>query len=419
MFISSALLVLASLLSMHSVQEVDDAKHLIYAYQDAGHYDSAHLVVDAAIQFSEQNDYDYGLAKSLFIKSYLHICQNNAGESFLLNLRALKILNESTDERTPKTKVSLYINTSEILQDHFKYDEARKYYELALDIALKEGFEDKAAKIYYSLGQVERKKGNLSKARTYIENSLALGKEINNEWTILNSYNLLGLIAYDLKAYEDARRYFVQMRDFEFSEEEPSAYKGLAWLNIGETYLSEENIPQALASLETSLVQYQELGDAVNAFNVQLTLTGLYYQNEQYTAAIKVGEAALSSYQYTTKSPEWYKIYDLLANTSFELEEFQEARTYYNQFVFENEEFLHSQQNLIELSERYKMEMLTSSFFKDLEKQEQMAQMNQIIYLLLALGLFAGVILQARKYFFKRGLEKALREVTENKKLGL
>lgn len=419
MFISSVLLVLASVMPMRSTQDVDDARDVVYHHQDNNRYDSAHHIIDQVIQFSKQINYDYGLAKSLYIKSYLHRCKNETGESFLLNLKALKILNDNQDDRTPKTKVGLYINTGEILQEHFKYDEARKYYELGLDIANKYDFSRRAAEILYSLGQVERKKGNFDKARNLILQSLDLSREIDDEWTILNSYNLLGLISNDLQMYDEARDHYRKIIEFDFISENPSAYKGIAWLNIGESFLIERKFDLALSSLKTSLSHFEKIDSPSQIFNIQLMLTQFYYEIMELDKAKEVGLGALKNYERTSQSPDRYKIFNILANISFDQEDFQSARSYYDQFVLENEKFLSSQQDLIELSEQYKMEMLTASFFKEIEKQEQMAQMNQIIYILLAVGLFSALVVHVRKYSLKRSLERALREITEGKNLRL
>ncbi len=403
---------MASLLPMHSRQDVDNAKHQVYHFQDKNNYDSAHLVVDHAIKSAEAIDYKYGLAKSMFIKSYLYKSENKLGESFTLNLKALKLLNQLSDDRVPKTIVDVYINTGKILQQHFKYDDAARYYLLGLDIANKHELKVRTHELLYSLGQVERRQGNIASARSFIEQSLQLSIQTEDEWTILNSYNLLGLVETDFGDFEKAREYFQAILSYDIEEEDIFSYTGMAHINIAETYLIEGANAFAFEEILKSLSAYRLSQNSPQMFDAELLLTTFYSDNGDLKNAIEIGLMAEKSYSSTNKNPEQYKIFELLTHIAFEAQDYQMARSYHLKYLEQNENFLKSQSEILQNSEQYKMELLSANFFKDIDKQEQLAQLNHIIYLLLGFGLLSLVFVRAKKYLFKKSLEQAFREVT-------
>lgn len=419
MFISSALLLLASLLPLDSRQEIDDAKYIIYDHLDNDRLDSAHWVVDQVIAQSESMDYNYGHAKSIFIKSYLHRINNELGESFVLNLEALRLLHDSDDPRTPKTVADIYISTGGILNRHYQYDQAIQYYDEGVAIAFQHDLNIRLTELTYLKAVATMNKEHYAEAFATFEESLRLSLEHYEEWTTLNSLNYLGVIAQKMGKLDLAREYFHQIIDFQFQEENKHEYLGFAYHNLAETYAKSGDLALAEKYYDMALEQNYLFGDAIYLFETQVQIAELFYDQEAYGAAMEIAEASLESYPHTIQAPESYRVFDLLTNISFATGDVLHAREYHEKFVSENNRFLNDQQEILEMSEQYKMELLTASYFKEIEKQEQMAQLNKVIYLLILIGLFSAMIVQIRKYMLKRSLERAVREVTEKKGLKL
>ena len=60
------------------------------------------------------------------------------------------------------------------------------------------------AKVWSEIGWIYKNQLNFSQARLYMEKSLALRKEIEDEHGVSNSYNVLGVLYYQEKKYNEA-----------------------------------------------------------------------------------------------------------------------------------------------------------------------------------------------------------------------
>lgn len=419
MFITSVLLLLASFMPLQNREDIDQARFTAYDYLDQDQFDSAVLMMDHAITESERLHYSYGTAKSIFVKSYLYRVDNQLGKSFELNLKALKILELSDDERTPETLAQIYSNTGEILINHFMYEEAVKYFDKGLEISYKHDLMEQVEILSYNRGFALKRAQAYELASKDFEVSLKISEEIDDEWVFLNSHNMLGKVAVEFQRYEKARQHFEKIINHTFKQESDNEYLGMAYENIGKTFYLEKRIDDARSAYQKALSHDSSLNDSTQLFNTQLALVELHLSINNLDQAWHYGNLAIESYSHTILSPDNYRLFDLLTSIAFERNEFELAQSFYNKYVEENEAFIQAQKETLELSEQYKMEMLTANFFKDIEKQEQLAQLNQIIYLLLGLGLISFVFFRAKKYLLKRSLEQAFREVTQKKDLYL
>lgn len=417
MFITSFLLILSSILPLGDREEIDQARLIAYDYLDNDHYDSAHWVMDLAIDASKRRGYDYGRAKSIFVKSYLYRVNNKLGESFELNLKALKILENCNDPRTPNTLAQLYGNTGEILIRHFKYREAIKYFEKGLEISINNQLDNRTQNLLYNRGFAYKKDLEFDKAKQDFESSLKIARNIGDEWMIVNSQNMLGEVAIDFQKFTVARGHFQILLNHSYSEESENKYKGLAYANIGRTFYLEDKIQLAQDAYSKSLFHNDLIDDPSQLFQAQLALVELNLSVNNLKQAEYYGNQADSNYDEILLTPDNYRLFNLLTSVAFAQNNYDKAENYHQKYVEENEAFIQSQKETLELSEQYKMELLTASFFKDIEKQEQMAQLNQIIYLLIGLGLLSLVFVRAKKYLLKKSLEQAFREVTQRKNL--
>lgn len=419
MFITSVLLLLASFLPLQNRDDIDQARFTAYDYLDQGQLDSAMVVMNLAIKEAQRVNYKFGEAKSLFVMSYLHRMDNQLGKSFELNLKALKILELSNDPRTPETLTQVYSNTGEILINHFKYQEAVKYFDKGLQVSSENQLEERTQNLLYNRAYAFRKAKEYFKAKTDFEQCREIAIKIGDEWMILNSLNMLGKVALDFKEYEQARMYFQKVIDFEFEEESDDEYKGMVLGNIGKSYFEEGKIEQAKTAYLTAIEHNSLLEDHSQLFETQLALVELNLSANNLEQAWHFGNLAINSYEHTLLSPDNYRLFNLLNDIAFERKEYLAAQNFHRRYVEENEAFLKAQRETIQLSEQYKMELLTASFFKDIEKQEQMAQLNHIIYLLLGLGLISFVFVRAKKYLLKKSIEQAFHDIARKKNLHL
>lgn len=417
MFIASVLLLLASILPLQSREEIDQARFQAYDYLDQDQLDSAIMVMDQAIYAAKKMDYDYGTGKSIFVQSYLYRIDNQLGKSFELNLKALKILESSDDDRTPETLAQIYLNTGEILINHFKYHEAIKYFNHGLEISHTHNLQKQIQDLSYNLGFAFKRAEAYEQAIRNFQLSLVIAEDQSDEWMFLNSHNMLGKVAIQFERYEEAREHFQKIINHTFEQESSDEYIGMAYENIGETFFLEKRIDDARNAFLKALLHDVSLSDSTQLFNTQLALVELHLSRKDLNQAWHYGKQAVKSYEHTILSPDNYRLFDLLTSIAFQQNQYTRAQDFHRKYIEENEAFIQAQKETLELSEQYKMEMLTASFFKDIEKQEQMAQLNSIIYFLLGLGLLSLVFVRAKKYLLKKSLEQAFREVAQKKNL--
>ena len=390
--------------------QVDELHKIILTHLPE-HPDSARLLTTQALHASEQLNYAFGKANSYFLQSHLYLLDEKLGESFTLNLQALKLLQELDSKQAIILQLKLYQNTGEILRRHYKYDEAIQYYDMGLDVAQKSHLNHRFIDLLYNKGFALMEKGMLDEAKVTLLETLALSKEIGYEWVELNSLNLLGLIHQQLEFFDIARSYFKNMQGHQFDQEDIHDYRGLAYLNIGDTYLKENRFEDAEFAYQNALIENHLFGSTVELFYTQIQLIKLYAETENHAGALEVGKEAVEGYSQVPLSPENYKVFDVLTQVCFAQQDYETARLYYNRYLEENEKFLASQQEILQQSNQFKMDSLTDSFFQDLEKKEKLARLNYMIWFLLASIFIAAVGLHIRKIRFRKGLERELRQL--------
>lgn len=364
---------------------------------------------DSAVSMSRSIGYEYGEAYALYQKGYVQDELNESGSAFISNLSALRLIERRDSEKVAKLKVSLYINTGLILRQHFKYNEAIRYFSEGLATAESYELKEDIAELHYKIGNAHRRQGNLDVAIDHLVQAYNLSIDFEDDYLAINSLNLLGMLHTTNGDYEQARAFFDKMLNFEFRMSDADKYHGFALHNLAETYLKEGDTKMAEQYLLEALEKKTISSNDRVIFITEIELVDLYLNSEDFEKAVAMSESSLKHYKNLRKSPEFYEIFSLLRKAESGLGNHSQSQIYASRFEEESAAFTGEQQELMEISDQFKMDILTVSYFSELERERRIANLTSSIYFII-LFIFIGFTLwKIRQLYNRRVLERELR----------
>jgi tetratricopeptide (TPR) repeat protein len=134
------------------------------------------------------------------------------------------------------------------------------------------------------LGLVANDQGDYARARALFEESLAMRRELGNTWGIAASLNNLGLVAKEQGDYARARALFEESLALK-CELGDTWGTALALSNLGLVAKEQGDYARARALYEESLALFRELGDTQNIAYALSGLGNVAYAQGDYTAA--------------------------------------------------------------------------------------------------------------------------------------
>lgn len=403
------------LLSLHILQasdqvEIDTLHQRAYRLLDTDP-DSAFVLAVGAEAKAVDRELDLEEAKSLFIQAYLYRQKDELGKAFVLYLKALELLRPLEAEQAVLNYVKILLNTGVILDLHYAYPQAIKYYNEGIRVAEQHRMNDRLLKLYYSKAMSLRHNKEFEEALATIRQGLALArKERDEEWT-LSALNQRGLIFKDMGLFEEARSNYWQMIDFEFNKSSPEKYKGQAWHNIAVTYMEEENYKEAEIAYLRAVSGNLKRPDSKEAFVTWMDLGETYFLTKNYEKAYEAAQKALAIYDQVLLLPEYYILFDHLSNITYKLGEYNLSRKYSERFVAVNRRFLQAQNEILQVKDQYKMEILTAGFFQEVEAAETEKQYQMILVILVTLFISAFVFEKTRQYYIRRSIKLSLQKI--------
>lgn len=362
--------------------------------------DSAILLANKAEGLSEQEEEYFLQAQSLFIKAYALRMKDDQGKAFIANLKALDILENLSDEKSINLSLNLLINTGDILINHYAYPEAVQYLNEGILLAEQHNIQNKLLLLLYNKGMALRYSGRYDEALIIFNQTLTLANELNDGLRILRSLNQKGLTLKDLKKYDDARATHMKMLEFKFSDEPINKYKGQAWHNIGLSYVEEGKPEKAILPYLEAISHKEQDNNPSELFITYLDLSETYLKIGDLEEAKRYAQTCAPLYEQIPLSPDNYKFFNLMSEIAHQRNDSEGVRTYAQKYFDENEKFLEQQREILEVKDRYKMEVLTAGFFSELEANKNMSLMERVLWLL-ACG-FMVFILASRLYSWNK-----------------
>ncbi|MEM6830156.1 MAG: tetratricopeptide repeat protein [Bacteroidota bacterium] len=370
--------------------------------------DSCLKRVEYAIVQAENIHYDYGQAYGLYLKGYIHRMRNELGKAFLANLEGLNALKNMHDKRAVETQVRLYLNTGEILKKHFKYEVAIQYYTEGLALARKHNLTEWVIDLNYNIGSAYKSNGDFEQATRFIFKAYQLAQSEADEHTVVNALNLVGLISSDNHQYDTAVLFFNKMLDYKYKSLNVAKYKGRAYHNIATTYLQSGDTSEARNAYYQALELKVVRNKPSEMFITEYDLAELYYSQGNYMEAHKMTLRCIGNYENMRLHPDHYEVFDLARKTSVALEEHQQADHYANRYFEENKKFIKEQERLIEIRDQFKMEVLTASFFGELDRNKRISNLTDVIIWILVVSISAIAYMKIRQVWMKRVISREL-----------
>ena len=383
-----------------------------YALLDTN-LDSAILLANKAELLAKHEEDSYLQAQSLFIKAYAYRMKDDQGKSFISNLKALDLVTNLTSEKEIKLHLELLINTSEILMNHFAYLEAIQYLEKGIELAKQYNIQNRLLLLLYNKGISLKSNGNLEEALDTFNETLTLAYELNDELRILRSLNQKGLTLKDLKSYKSARTTYHEMINFQHSEKYENKYKGQAWHNIAGTYVGENDFERAKNAYLNALSYKMKRNKSEELFITYQDLAETLLKMNQIEEANHYAQLCLPLYSESSLDPDNYKFFNLMSEIAHQRNDSEGVRKYAKLYFEENEKFLNQQREILEVKDRYKMEVLTAGFFSELHADQNISILEKVLW---SIAIFFTTILfltRAYSYIRKRTLSIQINQIKD------
>ncbi|MDJ0798020.1 MAG: tetratricopeptide repeat protein [Calothrix sp. MO_167.B12] len=238
-----------------------------------------------------ENGYEIVVAIDLLANCYLQT--QNYQQAKQRYEKKLKIIDKITNlEETRKKSdiASTYHQLGIVAQELREYQQARDYYQQALEINIEYGDKYNCASTYHQLGYVAQELGEYHQARDYYQQALEINIEYGDKYNCASTYHQLGMVAQELGEYHQARDYYQQALEI--------------FIEYGDKY-KYANTYHNLGIVAQKLGEYHQARD--------------YYQK-----ALKIFIEYENRYSCA-------RIYHNLGVVAHELGEYHQARDYYQQ----------------------------------------------------------------------------------------
>ncbi|RED92828.1 tetratricopeptide repeat protein [Marinoscillum furvescens] len=340
--------------------------------------DRAMQLADEALRLAERANDNYLQGQSLFIKAYLYRQKDDMGKAFVINLEALEVFKRSSEPKALESRVKVLLNTGEILKKHHVYAQAIKYYNEGIALAKNEDWKRRLVKLHYNKASALHDFGNLEEALEEVDIAKGIAEELNDELRIIRCLNQRGLILKDMKAYDAARTSFQEIINYPFSEISGDVHIGRAWHNIGVTYSDEGRLSGARLAYEEALPWRT---DDRSLFLTYADLSRVYMDLKLTARAQETAALALPLYEKQTLLPENYEFFNTYSQIAFLTGDMAGSHEYSQRYIAENRKFLMLQEEILQVKDQYKMEVLAAGFFTEQQANKTRSQLQNYLWL--------------------------------------
>lgn len=214
--------------------------------------------------------------------------------------KALKVLDEG-EAMAKKTNNNFglieLINTHGIYMDVIgKSDQAKVYYEEALELSRKHNFQIIEVMCINNLGMLHWNTGKNKEALSYFFKALEMYEKQDDEKNSASPLNNIGLIYQDMnlpeKALEYHRKALAIREKHRLLSEQPASLNNIA-INLVDL----DSIPEAISTYKKGLAIAKQIDDKVSSNKILNNLANAYFINEQYDMALPTYLESLKGFQ--------------------------------------------------------------------------------------------------------------------------
>ncbi len=329
--------------------------------------DTAILLADMALQWSEKNEYDKGRARALNVIGLGHWMKSNHSDALSYYQKALPFFERSGDLQG----YGLCLNNIGLVYFYQgDYPNAIDYFQKAHAIHARDHYAEGSALALNNLGLAYEQKNDLAKALSFYQQALAI--------------------------YQDQRH---------------KQGIGQSLTNIGYAYLALDRADLALAAFAKAVSIQETILDRSTLISSLIGIAGVYKDQKKFNAAITNADRALtisrevkSTYDEREATIILYRIYKEKGDAAHALEYHEQFKILSDTiFSLENNKAIASLEARVELENKQKQ-------FEMLEKENAL---RQRINYVTALGLIGMALLSFFIFWNRRKLKSAYNKLEE------
>jgi len=344
--------------------------------------DSARTYINNALKLCEKENND-----SLSINVY-----NTLGYSFELVGKLenaenayIKVLEIALKSKNRLGEFTGNVSLGSINYYKGNYNEALRYYQIALEIAEERNDTFSIAQTYHNIGMVHDDVGNDERGLEYYKKALKVFFVMGDPEWLGVCHNSMASIFVEKKDYKKAKEFYNKAVDYFNDAEDPNGV-GMVYANIGELYLKLNQIDRAEEQFLKSINISKSVNDIMAITSTYLNMADLLYQQNIFYRSIEYTKKSL----YYSRKGEYLALqreaYALLKDNYFGLHNYKLAILYYDSLslmtdsIFNKEKF----ESIEEMESKYQTvqnKLKIDNLEKDHALQnERIAKQNIYLY---------------------------------------
>ncbi|MFN6495632.1 MAG: tetratricopeptide repeat protein [Nostoc sp. DedQUE01] len=253
-----------------------------------------------------------------------------AKESYLRVIELSQQLQDVEATQIKSLLATTYHQLGRVAEELREYDQARDYYQQALEIKIEFGDRYSCAKTYHNLGIIAQELRQYDQAQDYYQQALEIKIEFGDRYSCARTYHELGMVAQDLRQYDQARDYYQQA--LEITIEFGDRY------SCARTYHELGIVARELRQYDQARDYYQQALEIKIEFGDHYSCAGTYHQLGMVAQKLREYDQARDYYQQALEikiefgDRYWSaSTYQNLGMVAQELREYDQARDYYQQ----------------------------------------------------------------------------------------
>lgn len=284
-----------------------------------------------------------------------------------------------------------------LLERHSSYELAIKYYSDALKFA---DLKTKSI-ILLNRGNTYAKKEAYQMAESDYQNAIAICDQLGETRRKFNLYNQLGLVYIETGLFDQAKEQFNEIINYQ-QLENYRKYAGWAFHNLGYTNqkqgyfdVAQEYFQKALeikSSEKEKFITYMDVGTN-------------FLMQDDHKAAISWYHKAEASYQQQYATPETFKIWKLLKNTSKKMKDYEAAFAYSDRYESILEKYSREKEAIAGKIDGIQIETIINQYHTNKQNRLNQLILTQSMNIAIAfaiLGFLIASLILGNWYYKKR-----------------
>ncbi len=355
----------------------------------------------------------YWLTKSNFFMGYVYRLEGDFEKSIIHYLEAIRYSKKADYEDARKDLISLQNRCAAIFEEFKATDLAFNYYNEGIRYALDIEDTTQLINLNYNVAELYRNEARYDSALTLFNHILHhyFSQPSDKNRMYFNTINRLSFTHYSKGEIQEAIAYAEELITKQDKYPQITVY---ALHNMGIYKASQLLFDESENYFKQAINQIQQIknADPTHTFKLYLDLGDTYIKSEKKDQALQIYLKAKELIPDITQHPEFFKAYKILADLYYDKKAYSLSREYENLYANSLNEYIETQQKIQEMEIRFNMDLITSNYFADLEKQQEISSI--IFYSKLISGCLLALLLSFFAYYrydklkIRRSIESAL-----------